>query len=298
MNRVPQVSWIAAIVLALAAPAQTRTPAQSPAQPKNGVAFWEVDPEPVDALLHAAPKGDALRYDALHKGFQKFQCTAGRMEEEPAGKNGEKNLICTLPGETADRILVIARYDEHLGRAWPTWGNALALMLLYHALQAQLREHTFVIAEIATEDGEKAFFRSDRLHKPPALTIVVDSFGLSEPHLTVAPPKRGPDFTKLVETQELLEVLEDKTKLLMGIPAWQRVQSETDDDAINREAWIHEILQSSLFRAVQRTPAAVLYSETGSALNPEAFHQDFDFLAWLMCGIDLKLAAPAETAAH
>ncbi|MGC2619955.1 MAG: hypothetical protein WA414_13005 [Acidobacteriaceae bacterium] len=293
MDQKRWVQWVGIMALVLAATAHTQTP------PKTGIAFWEVDPEPVDAVLRAVPKTDALRYATLHNGFQKFQCAGDRMDEQPAGKSGEKNLVCTLPGKNADRILVVARYDEHLGRAWPTWGNAVALMLLYHALQAQPREHTFVIAEIATEAGEKAFFGEERQHPPPVLTVVVDSFGMSAPRLVVIPPpKHAADVAKAQETQSLLQEQALKTKELMGISPPSLTQALTMEDAAGEGGWTHEILQSSLFGAARQSAAGVIFSQIGAALNPPAFHQDFDYLAWIVCGIDRKLDASTQAASQ
>ena len=104
---------------------------------KNGLAFWEPDPGHVDPVLGLTPKNDALRYDVLRRSFDNFECKTGLMQEQAAGKHGAKNLLCTLPGETAETIFVLARYDDR-GRGYPTLADALMLPLLYHALQAQL----------------------------------------------------------------------------------------------------------------------------------------------------------------
>jgi hypothetical protein len=251
-----------------------------------------------DAILQAVPKTDALRYATLHTGFQKFQCSGDLMEEQPAGKGGEKNLVCTLPGKTADRILVIARYDEHTGRTRPSWPDALALMLLYHAMQAQPREHTFVFAEIAEKDGEKTFFDAERKRAPPVVAIVLDSLGMKDPRQYMpAPPKHGEMAAKIQETQTVVLDQYEKTRALMGIPPLPRMEMVTKDEFEFRTAWFQAMTESSLFWAAQQTPAGLIYSE-GTDLNPAAFHQDFDFLGWFLGGIDLKLGAPAETASH
>jgi hypothetical protein len=296
-----RVRWIAVITLTLAGIAQAQTQPQPQAQTKNGVAFWEVDPQPVDALLQAAPRSDALRYQTLHSGFQKFQCTPELMEEQPAGKSGEKNLVCTLRGKTADRILVVARYDGRQGKSRPTWPDAMILMLLYHALQAQPREHTFVFAEIASRDGEKVFFDAERKRPQPAVTIVLDSLGMREPRLLMPPPpKHGEMAAEIQETQTVLQDQNLKTRALMGIPPRPPMRIVSKDEGEFMAAWYQALTESSLLWAAQRTPAALIYSDATMDLNvpPSAFHQDFDFLGWFLGGIDLKLAAKAETPSH
>lgn len=294
-----RVRWIAAITLALAGITQAQTPPETQAQTKNGVAFWEVDPQPVDALLQAAPKSDALRYETLRRAFLKFQCTGDVMEVQPAGKSGEKNLICTLPGKTADRILVVARYDEHQGRTRPTWPDAMILMLLYHALQAQPRLHTFVFAEIADRDGEKVFFNSDRKHAPPVATIVLDNLGMREPRLFLPPPpKHGERSAKIQEARTVLQDQDLKTKALMGIPLRPAMKIVTKDEGEFLDAWYQALFESSLLWAAERTPSALIYSGPDQDVNPASFHQDFDFLGWFLGGIDLKLGAAGETASH
>ncbi len=296
-----RVRWIAFTALALAGIAQTQTTTQPqpPAQTKNGVAFWEVDPGTVDALLRTIPKSDALRYQALHHGFEKFLCTGNLLEEQAAGKNGENNLVCTLPGKSADRILVVARYDEHTGRSRPSWPDALALMLLYHALQAQPREHTFVFAEIVEKDGEKVFFDAERNQPQPVMTIVLDSLGMDEPRLFMPPQsKHGEMGAKIQTTQTVLQDQYEKTRALMGIPPRPAMKIVTKDEGDFLQAWYQALTESSLLWAAERTPSALVYSHPDQDVNPAAFHQDFDFLGWFLGGIDLKLAPPPEAASH
>jgi hypothetical protein len=62
------------------------------------------------------------------------------------------------------------------------------LPLVYNALQAQPRLHTFVFAALNGEAGEKAFFDPRRKKTSPAALVVLDKIGLGAPSIyTVLP---------------------------------------------------------------------------------------------------------------
>lgn len=113
-------------------------------------AFWELLPEKVDAMLFSAPNDNKVRYARLREYFSDLHCTATAMEEQVVLKHG-KNLICTLPGKDAEQIVVAARYErrDRLYGLERGWNDAVMLALLYNALRAELRQHTFVFVELS-----------------------------------------------------------------------------------------------------------------------------------------------------
>jgi hypothetical protein len=149
---------------------------------RTGLGFWEPPPS-VDALLEHTPHHDADRYAALRQAFIEYHCADPQQDESEAARKG-RNLLCTLPGQTSDTILVVARYDGRAGAGFqPTWVDAYLLPLLDHALQAQTRRHTFVFAALDGDDGETAFFND--LHKSgqpqPSAMIILDGLGWGRP---------------------------------------------------------------------------------------------------------------------
>ena len=112
--------------------------------------------------------------------------------------------------KTKSQIIVAARYErkgESTG-AGGRWSEALMLPLLYNALQAQPRLHTFVFAALNGEAGEKAFF--DPLRKKagqsPAALVVLDKIGLGAPSIyTVKPALFSKKSHAIAETIHLLE---------------------------------------------------------------------------------------------
>jgi hypothetical protein len=264
---------------------------------QNGVAFWEFDPARVDAALQISPKSDANRYESLRKAFVQFQCTPELMVEQPVGRRDEKNLICTLPGAGMNRILVVARFDSGLGHARPTWSDAMLLPLLYHGLQAQPRQHTFLFAAIDGREGEKVFSRwlRNSSRPQPTAAIVLDGLGMSDPRLYIDPTKRSNPNWNDTETDRLLKNEALRTRQLMGIPPQPLIRNDLRPDEFEfLGQWLRDVFASTLVQELKSTPSvAVIYSEVGKPVNPPAFHQDLDFLGWFLCGIDIQLGSPA-----
>ncbi len=107
------------------------------------------------------------------------------------------------------------------------------LPLLYNALQAQPRLHTFVFAALNGEAGEKAFF--DPLRKKagpsPAALVVLNKIGLGAPSIyTVKPALFSKKSHAIAETVKLLESDGDynrrhaaapKSRPLTACPNWR-----------------------------------------------------------------------------
>ena len=132
------------------------------------------------------------------------------MQKQPTGHQDATNLICTLPGKDEAQIIVAARYERKGETTGPgsRWNEALMLPLLYNALQAQPRVHTFVFAALNGVAGEKAFF--DPLNKktgqPAVALVVLDEIGLGTPGIyTVKPALFSKKSHAIAATSKLLE---------------------------------------------------------------------------------------------
>lgn len=267
---------------------------------KNGLAFWELDAQHVDPVLQLAPKKDAVRLDFLRRSFANFECSAARMQEQPAGRHNARNLLCTLPGQTSDTILVLTRFDDR-SKTRPTWPDALMLPLLYHALQAQPRQHTFVFVAVDGDSGVDAFSRWQ--HRPgqssPATTIVLDNLALGRLRLFLTQPRH---HDKIVPGESPLKLMNDeatKTAQLMHMPDPTGVWAyEYSDVSSLLGQQFQQVTQSTLAYAALQSPEAILYSQIGTPMSSTAFHQDFDFLAWYLCDIDTKLPPTGQPAPH
>jgi hypothetical protein len=273
---------------------------------KGSLAFWE-PPGSADASLTHAPRHDSDRYAALRKAFAGFNCTADLMQEQTAGTHGDKNLVCTLPGQTPATILVAARYDGRAGAGFqPTWVDAIALPLLDHALQAQPRHHTFIFAALIGEDGENAFFSALRSSgKPlPSAMFVLDGLGWGPPlWYTMATVKATPGHAAEFGVNGLLGGIASGIGHIVKVPDPVPLSPEhfrTNSGFASAEYYRSQRYESTLFRNAGTIPELLLYSDQPEAATIEShdldsadIRRDFDYTAWILCLADLRLdAAP------
>jgi hypothetical protein len=282
------------------------------AQKPGGLAFWE-PPAPAAALLERSPHNDAGRYAALRQGFIDFHCTGSLMQEQPISPSGDKNLVCTLPGQTPQPILVVTRYDGKADAGFqPTWVDAYLLPILYHALQAQPRRHTFIFAALHGEDGEAAFF--SQLHAStapqPSAMIVVDGFGFGPPlWYTVAPTKLSTDPNNPWGVNGTLASVAIAVGRAIKIPPTENINPEhypTAASSFLAQAWRGKRQKSTLFLSAGNLPELLIYADRPinddqvNDVSPADIHKDLDYTAWFLCFTDLKLdpppAAPAAPA--
>ncbi|MGC2619745.1 MAG: hypothetical protein WA414_11945, partial [Acidobacteriaceae bacterium] len=268
--------------------------ATASAQKTKGLAFWEPPPTS-DAILNQFPKQDDARYATLRKAFADLQCTGSLMQEQPAGKHGEKNLVCTLPGQTANTILVVARYESHASSGWhSSWCDAWMLPLLYHALQAQPRRHTYILAALYGADGEAKFF--DQLHDTkqpaPAAMFVVDGLGYGLPLWHTVPSKTTGNGEIAWGANGFLAEMASAVGRVMKIPApapLDRLQYSIASDFALAQDWRNERYESTLFKQAGDIPELLIYSDRVPDIDVPAFHKEMDYIAWILCFADVKL---------
>jgi hypothetical protein len=284
---------------------------------QNGsLAYWNLPPERVDSLLLHVPAGDHDRYLRLRDEFAGLHCSPELMQKQPTGHQDGTNLICTLPGKGEDQIIVAARFErkgESTG-AGGRWNEALMLPLLFNALQAQPRLHTFVFAALNGEAGEKAFF--DPLRKkagqPPAVLVVLDKIGLGTPSIyRVKPALFSKKSHAIAETSKLLESDAITVAGIMQLP--NPALSQPSQTGVGRVTLnLDEVMGNSILNREYQTPSILIYSSADSlpplanngkhaqnhsqppdsfTENPPAatFHRNFDFVASFLCLVDIKI---------
>jgi hypothetical protein len=279
---------------------------------KTGLAFWEPAPS-ADALLAHSPKHDADRYAALRQAFVDFHCAPDQMQEQPVGTHGDRNLICTLPGQTPGSILIVARYDNHAGAGFQsTWVDAYSLPLLDHALQAQPRRHTFIFAALMGDDGETAFFTALRSSgKPlPSAMVVLDGLGWGLPlWYTVPSVKATPTHPEEFGANGLLGGIASGIGKYMKIPEPANLspgQFLTNAGFSAAEYYRSQRYESSLFRSAGTIPELLIFSDEPERATQQAvvdmalpdIRRDFEYAAYILCLADLRLEAlPAPAVA-
>lgn len=263
---------------------QQKDPSQSKPQ-VQGLAFWEPKPETEKALLGAGREKDPARYEALRKAFVEAGCTGQHLREETVAEHKEKNLFCVLPGGNAGTILVAARYDQRaLEEGGGQWGDAVALPLLYRALEASPRRHTFAFAEIGGKDGEKEFLSSqaDAKAEPVVAEVVMGGVGLGYPVCSAIKPN---SLRELPPTPA-----EDLCRLAHGVAVAMRLVDPTEADDNNSLSirWLYQAnaFREGLFAHSPVKAKVVLWSEFDPERGKEWYGKDFDFAAWFLCWAD------------
>lgn len=236
-------------------------------------AFWELQPTQVDAMLLPIPDSDDSRYLHLHEYFSDLHCTAELMVEQTIPKHVGKNLMCVLPGKNAEQILVVARYDHH----WESdgWSEAVALPILYNALRAQPREHTFVLVALRGSAGEKELFVNLRKNNQPTVKaiVVLDRLGMGHPRFHA-------ESSKLLESEAAFAARIQGISVPMNEPVSGSVS-----------------YNAALF-LTNRIPSILIHSAYAPKVSAPAFRKEFDFVAYYLCRIDAKLAVLTNPLTH
>lgn len=251
------------------------SPQQSPSESPQGApppAFWELQPAQVDAMLLPSPDREDSRYQHLHQYFTDLHCSSKLMVEQTVPKRVGKNLVCVLPGKSGEQILVVARYD-HRGDS-NGWSEAVALPILYNALRAQPRQHTFVFAALSGSAGEKEFFVNLRKNERPTMQaiVVLDWLGMGDPRF-YAPGN------KLLETEAAFTARLQRVSVV--------------NDPLSGSASHNAVLSLA-----GRIPSILIYSRYSQKVSAPAFHKDFDFIAYYLCRIDTELVTPRNPPTH
>jgi hypothetical protein len=277
--------WI--VSLALAVPLSRVAPTNASENPQDGVlqqsplessqvppppAFWELQPAQVDDMLLSIPDSDDSRYQRLHEYFSDLHCPSKLMVEQPIPKHVGKNLMCVLPGKNADQILVVARYDHR----WESKGagEAVLLPILYNALLAQPRQHTFVFAALCGSAGEKELFVHLKKNMQPTVQaiVVLDWLGMGEPRFYTASHELDTEAAFAARFQGI------------SVPMKDSLTSSVSHNAVLSQAG--------------KIPSILIYSAFAQKVSPPAFHKEFDFVAYYLCRIDTKLVTPTSPPTH
>ena len=277
--------WTSKAVVCLAAGmALTLTPcwvagvAEGKAQ--QTLAFWAFSSQEIDPILLQVPASNGGRLEILERLFREFGCREKMAREAVRGRDLPDNLSCTLPGEGSGKIVVLARYDGS-NFSSSSWADALMLPLLYHALEAQPRQHTFEFVEVDGRAGAKAYFSGkEGRRRKKSEAIVLDSLGRGAPNCygVRAPGQAGsvgggPICATALQVEGATGVHHSRGKL--AEKEWNMHAAATA-----------QLFDDVLFKRVRHGWSAMFYSRPWGEVDVAEFHQDFDVLAWLLCRID------------
>jgi hypothetical protein len=251
---------------------------------QNGVAIWELPTAKLNALLTAVPPTDAARYDRLRQTFIDFGCTGNALTEPPIDKKGHRrNLICTLPGEDKQAIIVSAWYPDRPiysggSRGWP---EAVMLPILYNALAAQPRHFTFIFAEFEGAEGEYEFFRTPRLpNTPQPLALVaLSALALSPPHFFMPSPQYMPS-----KYRTNANTVFNAAFLIAQLQGFSAGQAYLPLDAFSNST----VSANPPLGDPKDLPRILIFSTDSDKVSLNNFQQAHDFIAFLLGTLDIR----------
>jgi Iap family predicted aminopeptidase len=180
MKRLPsklnRLAGLVTFTLAAALPATAQTP----------IRFSPVEKEVVLARFQDVPQKNAERQQKIKALFAEVGCGELVVEQKLKHSN-YSNVICRLPGETDEVIIVGAHFDKvaHGTGAIDNWSGASLLASLYQSLIRTKRHHTFLFISFCEEElgmvGSE-FYASQMTREDIAKTeamINLDTLGLS-----------------------------------------------------------------------------------------------------------------------
>jgi hypothetical protein len=103
------------------------------------------------------PASDSLRAARIRDLFADAGCNGRYLQEQPSN-GGASNVICRLPGESEETVIVGAHYDVSAAsqRPFDNWAGASLLPALYQSLHQRKRRHTFVFVAFADHGSDLA----------------------------------------------------------------------------------------------------------------------------------------------
>lgn len=127
----------------------------STASTNDSIQFRLATPEVIRTRLKSFLTNNRDREARIRQWLADSGCKDNNLTEQPLDRKLPPNVICILPGETADVILVGAHTDhvDSFGDGVvDNWSGAALLPSLLYSLNEQPRHHTFVFAGFSAEE--------------------------------------------------------------------------------------------------------------------------------------------------
>src|SRR6202049_2524564 len=159
----------------------------------QSIQFSPVPQETIEKRLGAYVTKNDRREPGIHQSFEDAGCAGDKLTEQPVKGLKAPNVVCSLPGETEDVIVVGAHFDlVEAGRGViDNWTGASLLSSLYQGLAGVSRRHTFHFVAFTGEEkgllGSKAYVQQiGKTHEPVIAMVNMDTLGLAETEVWVS----------------------------------------------------------------------------------------------------------------
>ena len=110
------------------------------------VQFRQLDRSLVESRLKDFVATNDAREAEIKKLFAESGCQASRLSEQTVRSKLPPNVICVLPGQT-DELIVVGAHTDKVDAGdgvVDNWSGASLLASLYQSLDAEPRRHTYV----------------------------------------------------------------------------------------------------------------------------------------------------------
>ena len=258
------------------------------------VAYTTMAPAILRERLASPPRNNEEREARLFQMFEDAGCRGERLQRQKLKMSKHSNVICELPGDSDDTVLVGAHLDMAGGGAGvvDNWSGASMLVSLYESQRSKARRHRWLFAGFAQEEaglvGSRFYvsrLKKDAVERHRAM-INIDSVGMTPAKVWVS----RSDPRMVGGLQRLAAAL---SMPLTGVNVEQ--VGDTDSHAFKERRIpvldVHSLTQGTL---------PVLHTEKDQA--GRIVFEDYEntyrlmtaFLAFLDGNLDAVLAAPAK----
>ena len=133
------------------------------------VRIGPIDPVALAAAANEPPRGLRERTDYLVDLLWEAGCPAVEMPQIDESRSRRSDVVCSLPGRSPDRILVLAHLDRAVDESGMPrhWRGVALLPFLYRALGVEEREHSFEFAALASRPPPRRFGEYVRRRREP-----------------------------------------------------------------------------------------------------------------------------------
>jgi Iap family predicted aminopeptidase len=251
----------------------------------ESVRFSLVDPAAVEHRLDRVTSDSARRLSALGELFIEAGCRNNNLTWQIVKGAKTPNVICTLPGETDDAILVGAHYDmtgPDTG-AVDNWTGTTMLANLHDALRHEKRRHT--IRFIGFADEEKGLvgsrFHAQKMSKEELarlrIMINIDSIGMGP--VNVWHSRSDP---------RLISALRQIEAALQLSIAWVDVDRVGNSDSYSLARRRIPVID---FHSLTQETLLILHSpkDTIDAINKQEYQRTYRALAAYLAFLDGRL---------
>ena len=254
--------------------------------------YKPVDQSTVTRRLNTFAGENFERALSLHQMFANAGCDGKNLIDQAVPETRDPNVICVLPGKTAQTIIVGAHYDHvpnSLGVV-DNWSGAALLPSLYAALNDTPREHTYIFVGFAggeQEDlGSQFYARSLTKQQRSLVTgmINIESVGLTPAKAWV---KKGDK-----NLANALFKVSDEVK----IPVTNVDMPENTDSESFRQNKMPVLTIHSLTQEAWNAKAIHGAQDQLTAMNLGLYYETYRLVSAFLAYLDAPPAAPAQSA--